>query len=233
MAELGVASGGGTIAGFNPYGRSSGGGSGAGVVQAMLGGGGGIGVRPTTIWGGGSPQSGTGGGGGSSSAPPSTNTAAPNPVSNGVIDQLLARSKDPTMGAGAYDLGIQKIRANASQGIGKEMAASRAARGVAGGGLDDADARGLAQMQEGQIGSLTANFLAQREDKRDQLIGQAGNMGLAQGAQQQNQQSINYGQYNADRDAAWRESQAKTNNLQNILSILSGSGLLGGNSLAV
>jgi len=231
MAEIGYSGGsGGTIAGFNPYGRSTP--SSAGLVQSMLGGGGGIGVKPVNIWGGGAAAS-SGASGSASSAPATTSNVAPNPVSNGVIDQLLARSKDPTMGAGAYDLGIQKIRANASQGIGKEMAASRAARGVSGGGLDDADARGLAQMQEGQIGSLTANFLAQREDKRDQLIGQAGNMGLAQGAQQQNQQSINYGQYNADRDAAWRETSAKTNNLQNILSILSGSGLLGGNSLAV
>lgn len=171
-----------------------------------------------------------------SSAPPSggaptTNTAAPNPVSNEIIDILKNRAKGDMGLPGQLDRATQDIRDNASMGIAGEQALSRARRGVSGTGIDQMDADKLAKSQQQGINRVTTDLTLGRERDRDALYGSIAGLGLQQGSQQLSQQQLGL-QQQAQADArasdAWQReatmaslaSQSQYNNLQALINLL-------------
>lgn len=151
---------------------------------------------------------------------PTTNSAAPNPTSQSVIDAMLARAKGD-MGAGAaLDRGIQDIRARASMGIAKEQEASRAMRGMSAGSSVETDAQGLARQQQAQVNGLTTDITLGRERDRDALFQAAGNMGLAQGSQQLQAASGAREQHRMDEQSAYEARNAYMQNFSTILNLL-------------
>lgn len=219
--------GGGTSAGFNPYGGRGpvkpvgGGGGGGGTpsradIDALLGNApsGGVGVKP-----------GMPGGGGSAPAPTFTNTTAPNPVSNTAIDEIMKRYQDK--GTGGLDQGIRKLRANASMGIAGEMAANRARMGSSGTSQDSVDARELAQGQEYAINNMTTDFVLGREKEKDNLIQAYGRMGLDQSADQGAKSAQAFNQWATQQNLELQKKNDYLRSLQVVSSLLDkSSGIL-------
>ncbi len=162
---------------------------------------------------------------------PTLNAAAPNPVSNEIIDILKNRAKGDMGLPGQLDRATQDIRDNASMGIAGEQALSRARRGVSGTGIDQMDADKLAKAQQQGINRVTTDLTLGRERDRDALYGSIAGLGLQQGSQQLSQQQLGL-QQQAQADArasdAWQReatmaslaSQSQYNNLQALINLL-------------
>lgn len=107
------------------------------------------------------------------------NEAAPNPVSNEIIDELRNRKK----GFGDLDRGIQDIRDRGIAGS-KGSQLSRIARGVSGSGVDTYDANKQGAEERNAINRMTTDFALGREKENfNESIGIA-NLGLSQSGQQ-------------------------------------------------
>lgn len=139
-------------------------------------------------------------------------TAAPNPVSNEIIDTLRKRANGDMGLPAELDRSIQDIRDRASEGIAGEQALSRARRGVSGSGIDKWDADQLASAQRSDINRITTDMAIGRERDRDSLLANIAGLGLSQGGQQLAQSQLAL-QQQAQADArasdAWqREASA-------------------------
>lgn len=164
------------------------------------------------------PAAGAGSSSASGSAGTFTNTTAPNPVSNTAIDEIMKRYQDKS--AAGLDDSIRKLRANASMGIAGEMAANRARMGSSGTSQDSVDARALAQGQEHNINSLTTDFVLGREKEKDNLIQAYGNMGLAQGNQQQAGAAQAFNQWATQQNLELQKKNDYLRSLQVVSSLL-------------